>query len=219
MKHAPFVRARRPEQKLQRREAILDAARELALRHGVRDVSLGGVAAAVGLAKSNVTRYFGTREEIYLELAAEEWRGWGEAVAARLHPASGAHAVVAALAETLAERPLLCDLLGNVSLSLEYNVSLEAARVFKRTVLGVVGDIGTAIGESGADLTASEGGELAGAAAALAGALHPMANPSPVLAALYAEDPEIAAACPPFLPTLTRALTALAAGIPLLRRP
>jgi AcrR family transcriptional regulator len=69
-----FARARRPEQKQQRREAILEAARRLAVEHGVNHVSLGGVAAEVGLAKSNVVRYFGTREEIYLELAAEGWR-------------------------------------------------------------------------------------------------------------------------------------------------
>ncbi|MEV1248540.1 helix-turn-helix domain-containing protein, partial [Nonomuraea sp. NPDC049750] len=52
--------------------AILAAARELALRSGVRTVSLCAVAAAVGLAKSNVVRYFGTREEIYLELAGAQ---------------------------------------------------------------------------------------------------------------------------------------------------
>ncbi|MFC6082018.1 TetR/AcrR family transcriptional regulator [Sphaerisporangium aureirubrum] len=217
MKHAPFVRARQPEQKRQRREAILGAARELALQHGVRDVSLGGVAVAVGLAKSNVSRYFGTREEIYLELAAEEWRGWGEAVAARLGHTSGAAEVAAALAETLAARPLLCDLIGHAPLSLEHNVSLEAARAFKRAVIGVVAGIGTAVGDTAAGLTATEGGELAGAAAALAGVLYPVANPSPVLAELYTQDPEIAATCPPFLPTLTRALTALIAGIPSLR--
>ncbi|HEX2171460.1 MAG TPA: helix-turn-helix domain-containing protein, partial [Dehalococcoidia bacterium] len=64
-----FLRARRPEQKQQRREAILEVARQLAVESGVDNVSLGNVAAAVGLTKSNVVRYFGTREEIYLELA------------------------------------------------------------------------------------------------------------------------------------------------------
>ena len=42
-----YQRARRPEQKLERRDAILRAARELALRDGVRVVSLADVWVAV----------------------------------------------------------------------------------------------------------------------------------------------------------------------------
>jgi AcrR family transcriptional regulator len=86
--------------------------RELALQSGVRNVSLGSVAAAVGLAKSNVARYFGTREEIYLELAAEEWKDWESAVIERLRDATGLDDVIAALAETIEARPLVCDLHG-----------------------------------------------------------------------------------------------------------
>ncbi|MBG0817739.1 TetR/AcrR family transcriptional regulator [Planomonospora sp. ID82291] len=217
MTQPAFVRARRPEHKQQRREAILAAARELALRSGVRDVSLGGVAAAVGLAKSNVVRYFGTREEIYLELAAECWLDWAEAVTERLRDAAGPAAVVDALAETLAERPLLCDLLGNVSTSLEHNVSVPAARVFKRTVLGAVAVLGEQVARAHPVLTAGEGIELVGAAAGFAGTLYPVANPAPVLVELYAQDPDIAAACPPFLPTMKRLLAVLVAGLPAAR--
>ncbi|GAA4497012.1 TetR family transcriptional regulator [Actinoallomurus oryzae] len=216
MKQA-FVRARRPEHKRQRREAILAAARDLAAESGVRNVSLGGVAAAVGLAKSNIARYFGTREEIFLELAAEGWTEWRAAVAERLREAHGAEATVAALAETLAERPLFCDLLSHTSTTLEHNVSVPAARAFKRTVLGVVAELGREVARAHGDLTVQEGYELTGAAAALAGTLYPAANPPPTLVELYAQDPEIAATCLPFVPTLTRALRALAAGLPTLR--
>src|SRR3954464_12493192 len=98
MKQA-FVRARRPEHKRQRREAILAAARDLAVESGMRNVSLGGVAAAVGLAKANVVRYFGTREEIYLELAAESWTEWSETVTGRLSDAAGPDDVISVLTE------------------------------------------------------------------------------------------------------------------------
>ena len=60
MTASAFLRARRPEHKQQRRDAILVAARDLARTSGVRNVSLGAVAEAVGLAKSNISRYFGT---------------------------------------------------------------------------------------------------------------------------------------------------------------
>ncbi|MEV4580163.1 TetR family transcriptional regulator [Nonomuraea jabiensis] len=223
MKRA-FVRARRPEHKQQRREEILAAARDLAMASGVRNVSLGAVAEAVGLAKSNIMRYFGTREEIYLILATEEWHQWAEAVTARLEaaPADAARLeassdhVVAALAETLADRPLLCDILSQTATTLEHNVSIEAARTFKRAILAVIADLGAQVARA-TGLTVGEGTELVSVATAFAGILYPIAHPSPTLAELYAQDPVIAATCPDFLPTLTRALKALAAGLPTLR--
>jgi AcrR family transcriptional regulator len=217
MTQQAFVRARRPEHKQQRREALLAAARELALRSGVRNVSLGSVAAAVGLAKSNVARYFGTREEIYLELAAEEWQGWESAVTERLRDATGLDDVIAALSETIEARPLFCDLLGHVSTSLEHNVSVPAAREFKQCVLRVVVELGARVTEARPELTEREGVELVEMAGALAGVLYPIVNPSPTMVELYAQDPDLAALCPPFLPTLKRALSALAAGLPTLR--
>ncbi|MFI7125710.1 TetR/AcrR family transcriptional regulator [Nonomuraea sp. NPDC050153] len=228
MKRA-FVRARRPEHKQQRREAILAAARDLAVASGVRNVSLGAVAEAVGLAKSNIMRYFGTREEIYLILAAEEWRQWAEAVTTRLEAApddgtatvtarleASSDDVVAALAETLADRPLLCDLLSETATTLEQNVSVEAARTFKHAILAVVADLGSQVARA-TGLTVGEGRELVSVATAFAGILYPIAHPSPTLAELYAQDPDIAANCPDFLPTLTRALKALLAGLPAIR--
>ncbi|MGN9843572.1 TetR/AcrR family transcriptional regulator [Nonomuraea sp. H19] len=216
MTRSAFVRARRPEHKQQRREAILAAARQLAADSGVRNVSLGAVAEAVGLAKSNVVRYFGTREEIYLHLAAEEWDRWAEAVAARLREATGSADVVRALTETLADRPLFCDLLSHTATSLEHNVSVPAARTFKRAVLDVITDVGRQVADV-TDLTESEGVELASSAVGLAGMLYPVANPAPTLAELYAQDPDLAAACRPLQPTMIRLLSAIAAGLPALR--
>ena len=83
-----YQRARRPEQKLERRDAILSAARELALRDGVRGVSLADIAARVGIHKSALLRYFETREQIFLELTADAWREWVAALHAGLDPAA-----------------------------------------------------------------------------------------------------------------------------------
>jgi AcrR family transcriptional regulator len=217
MSHSAFLRARRPEHKQQRREAILAAARELALTSGVRNVSLGGVAYAVGLAKSNVGRYFGTREEIYLELTAEGWQAWGSAVLERLRDASGQDGVVDALAEPFETLPLFCDLLSQVSTSLEHNVSVPAARAFKYLKHEVTVDLCGPVMAAHPVLNETEATELIVAATALAGLLYPIDNPSPTLAELYAQEPELAAMCPPFLPTLKRLLSAVAAGLPTLR--
>src|SRR5882757_6962452 len=140
-----YQRARRPEQKLERRDAILGAARELALRDGVRAVSLAGIAAQVGIHKSALLRYFETREQIFLELTAEAWREWVTALHAGLDPAAldpaaldagaldagalasearGSAALVAdVFARSFGDRPLLCDLIAHTPLNLERNVS------------------------------------------------------------------------------------------------
>ena len=216
MTRPAFVRARRPEQKHQRREAILAAARDLAVDSGVRNVSLGAVADSVGLAKSNISRYFGTREEIYLELLAEEWRDWADAVSNRLHQGHGTAAAVAALAETIVQRRLFCDLLSHGSTSLEQNVSVPAARKFKHAVHDLVAMTGTEVARV-SELTEREGGELVAIATGLAGTLYPAANPPAALIELYAEDHELAASRPDVLPTLVRMLSALAIGLPALR--
>jgi AcrR family transcriptional regulator len=218
MTRSAFLRARRPEQKQQRRDSILDAARDLASQSGVRNVSLGAVADAVGLAKSNISRYYGTREEIYLELLAEEWQWCSRAVTMRLLKAEGAEAALAALAATITERPLFCDLLSHLPTSLELNISAAAARSFKRATHDHVETIGVAIAAA-TGLTVSEGVELVGAAAGMAGLLYRAANPPPILAQVYAQDPELAAARPTLQPTLIRMLLALAAGLPTLRAP
>lgn len=216
MTRSAFLRARRPEHKQQRREAILLAARELASASGVRNVSLGAVADAVGLAKSNISRYFGTREEIYLELLTQEWRQWARAVSSQLRDARGTADAVTALAETIAARPLFCDLLSHVSTSLEYNVSVPAARTFKHALRDLLAAVGAEVART-TELTECEAVELVAMASSLAGTLYSAANPAPVLAQVYADDPELAASRPTLLPTLVRALSALAAGLPTLR--
>jgi AcrR family transcriptional regulator len=82
-----YQRARRPEQKLERRDAILAAAGELALRDGVRAVSLADIAARVGIHKSALLRYFETREQIFLELTAQQWQEWTAGLHTALDPA------------------------------------------------------------------------------------------------------------------------------------
>jgi AcrR family transcriptional regulator len=209
-----FVRARRPEHKQQRRDAILAAARQLAVDSGVDNVSLGGVAAAVGLAKSNLVRYFGTREEIYLELAGACWLDWRDEVVRRLDAGND---VIGTLAETLEARPLFCDLLSHAATSLEHNASIAAASDYKHTMVAVIGELGAAIAVAHPSLSDSESFELVTTAVLLAGALYAADHPSPTLAEVYAQAPDLAAARPRFQPTMKRLLAAVAAGLPTLR--
>jgi AcrR family transcriptional regulator len=63
-----FQRARSAEQREARRRTILDTAAAMLEEMPVSEVSLNELSRRVGLAKSNVLRYFESREEILLEL-------------------------------------------------------------------------------------------------------------------------------------------------------
>src|SRR3954451_9868785 len=73
-----FQRARSDEQRAARSQAILDAAAAMLDEMPVADVTLNELSRRVGLAKSNVLRYFESREAVLLELldrALREWLG------------------------------------------------------------------------------------------------------------------------------------------------
>jgi AcrR family transcriptional regulator len=224
-----YQRARRPEQKLARREAILAAAGELALRDGVRAVSLADIAGRVGIHKSALLRYFETREQIFLELAAAAWRDWTAALHAGLDnvtpdnvtPDSGAPgagvpepaALVAdVFARSFGDRPLLCDLIAHTPLNLERNVSTEAVRRYKLTSLGAVDEAAALTQRALPALTLTECGEFVAVLASLAGALWQIANPTAALAEFYAADPALARACVDLTPRLHRTAEILLAG-------
>jgi AcrR family transcriptional regulator len=215
-----YQRARRPEQKLERRDAILGAARELALRDGVRTVSLAGIAARVGIHKSALLRYFETREQIFLELTAEAWREWVAALHAELDPAApgsavpGSPALVAdVFARSFGDRPLLCDLIAHTPLNLERNVSAEAVRRYKLTSLASVDEAAAITRRALPGLTPAECGEFVAALASLAGAVWQIANPGAALAELYASDPALSRACVDLTPRLRRTAEILLAGL------
>src|SRR3984957_18355403 len=80
MDGADFQRARSPEAKQQREDAILGAARSLGAKRGIRQITLTDIADTVGMHKSALLRYFETREQIFLRLTAEDWREWSGAL-------------------------------------------------------------------------------------------------------------------------------------------
>ncbi|MDG4783541.1 TetR family transcriptional regulator [Micromonospora sp. WMMD961] len=210
-----FQRARRPEHKEQRREAILAAARLLGARDGVRSVSLTDIATEVGIHKSAILRYFETREEIYLHLTAAGWSSWSDAVRAEL---DGAHEVAperlaAILATTLAERPLFCELLSHVSLNLERHVSAEAVHAFKLTGLAAVDDISAQAAGALPPLGQHGARDLVTTVTALAAALWQAAHPPETLAALYLRDPRLGHAVVDFAPRLERLTYAAILGL------
>jgi AcrR family transcriptional regulator len=210
-----FKRARRPEQKEQRREAILAAAADLARRDGVRAVTLSEIARAVGIHKSALLRYFETREQIFLELTGREWGAWQEATTAALAELAPGDpdAVAAALATSFVRRPLLCDLIPHTALNLERHVSVEAVHAYKLTSLGAVDAVATALAVPLPDLADDQRRELVSYVALLAGSMFQIATPPKPLADLYKREPKLGHSLLDLDARLTRATRVTIAGI------
>src|SRR3954471_16522615 len=87
-----FKRARSEEQREIRRRAILDTAAAMLDEMPVAEVSLNELSRRVGLAKSNVLRYFESREAVLLELLDDFLGSWLAELAQELASGIEAHA-------------------------------------------------------------------------------------------------------------------------------
>ncbi len=211
---ADFQRARSPEAKHARETAILQAARTLGARDGIRQVTLTDIAVETGMHKSAMLRYFETREEIFLRLTADGWREWTPALCDRIaagEPAT-ASTIAAAFASTLAARGAFCDLLAQAPLNLERNVSLDAVRAFKLTTRDCLDRIVDAMRSALPGLSEQDGVDVVATATSLAGTFWQIATPSPEVATLYRSDPRLSHALIDVEPRLERILTALLQG-------
>jgi AcrR family transcriptional regulator len=214
MDASDFQRARSPEAKQQREDAILAAARSLGAKRGIRQITLTDIADAVGMHKSAMLRYFETREQIFLRLTAEGWREWSAVLRAKLERigSSTAKSVASAFSTTLADRGMFCDLLAQAPLNLERNVSLEAVREFKLVTHNEVDAIVEVMRRLLPGLTERDCIDVIATATSLSGAFWQMANPPPDVAALYRSDPRMAHAVFEIEPRVRRVLTAMLKG-------
>jgi len=214
-----FQRARSPEQQEQRRAAILAAARSMLDRMPPTQVSLRELSREVGLSKSNVVRYFPTREAVFLAVLTADWDSWLTAVESRLptpdaqrHPRDQVRLVAAAIAQALGEHRRFCDLIAACQTVLEHNVPLEVAREFKGAALDRLNQFASLTRSRIPELGEAQGAEFAGLVWALVAGAWPLANPSPVVATVLAE-PRFAAIRVDFTPAMTRTLTVILDGM------
>ena len=194
-----FQRARSEEQREVRRRAILETAAAMLEEMPLADVSLNELSRRVGLAKSNVLRYFDSREGVLLELMQSVLQDWLAELAVEL--ATGVDAglslvprgeqLSAVLARSLAANRTLCDLLGAQGGVLERNVTAEVVARHKRATLVQLTET--------ADLLRRYVPELGAAAETfcfqsmvLAGALAPYSSPPPGVRAAYEAEPALA---------------------------
>lgn len=210
----PKQRARSPHDKQLRKTALLEAAREFATEHGVREVTLAAVTARVELHPTAVRRYFESREELLLELAEQGWADWQDRLVSGLGDARGLTAgeIADVVSGSLEQLPLFCDLLTHVGLSLEGAVRLERARRYKTAASAAYDTMTQALADADAGLDRQGAQTLLTAAMSCAAFLFQLSRPSATLRQLYEEEPRWAHNALRFREQLTTLLTAVALG-------
>ena len=218
---AVFQRARSEEQREARRQAILGAAAAMLTEIPVAEVTLNELSRRVGLAKSNVLRYFESREAVLLELLDSAWQDWlvrlDPELAGTLEPAAPVSArcgqLAAAVAASLAARPMLCDLISAQAAVLEHNVSPQVAAQYKRASMAGIAALGALMLRCVPELGELDAVKLAGVSIMTAGGLWPHTRPSAAMLAAYEADPELAALRLDFTETVGEVLEVMSAGL------
>lgn len=215
MQSARFRRARHPDQKEQRRHELLAAAAALLAAGGVDAVSLSAIARAAGVAKSNVYRYFESREQILLEILIADELAWVGELERELLPHAGGgdpDQVAEIVARTIAARPVTCALIAVVANVLEHNLSTDSIGRFKTRVLEISIRIHNALHAALPALPHEHTAVLLRALHALVAGLWPMAHPSPPAAEVLARA-EYASLRVRFEPDLGAAFGAMLRGL------
>jgi AcrR family transcriptional regulator len=216
-----FQRARSDEQRALRSQAILDTAAAMLQEMPVADISLNELSRRVGLAKSNVLRYFDSREAVLLELLASSFREWLAHLEAELPSAvrrragfkRRARQLATAISGSLAERPVLCDLMSTQAAVLEHNVSVEAITKYKLATLADAEILTGLVRDALPELSQDEAWRYTVGAWLMTSALWAYARPPEAVIQACAADERLQKTHLDFRATLEDYLTTLAIGL------
>jgi len=160
----------------------LSAAERLFIDRDYADVAVADIAHAAGL-----YLYFGTKETLFLELVGEQLAAWTAQLSETLRGELSGRQAAAAVASTLADRPVLIRLLALLHVVLERNIDSGLMRSFKHHLLELLAQPAQIL-EDVLGLSPGQGVQILLWMHALLVGLSQMANPSPVLAKVLSED-------------------------------
>lgn len=209
-------RAVREEQKLVRRQQILDTAWQLFQENEYERVNIIDVARGAGLAKGTVYLYFKTKEELFLAILSEQFEDWFNEIDNNLQAGDQpltAPVLAGMLTETLVKRPLLTRLFALLHPILERNIKPEAALPFKQMLLNRVSQTGALLETRLSYLQPGQGAQLQMQIYAIILGLQQMADPAPIVCTLIEEHPALAAMTVDFAPTFNATITSLIYGL------
>jgi TetR/AcrR family transcriptional regulator len=154
-------RARGEIEKAARRQAILDAARELFADSGGEVPSVDQVARQAGLAKGTVYLYFGAKEEMFLALLTQELGDWIEHLAEGLDiDELDADVIARRMTEDLLDRTVMLRLAAQCHGTLERHVPEAAVVSFKQATAGGLTEMGALVESKFPGLKPGEGPAL-----------------------------------------------------------
>lgn len=209
-----FQRARQPEQIEQRRTQLLRAAAELFDAEGPAGAGLNAIAARAGFTKSNVYRYFESREQVLIELFREEFTALATAMdrAISAEASGDVAALSGAISATFLGHPRCCALIAIFSSTLEQNVS-EATIAEVKLYLGEQSRrIAMALMARLPGASVEDCGWVIAMAGSLVAGMWPAAHPPPAAKAVLAR-PGFEHLRMDMARNLPRAIQALLAGI------
>lgn len=136
-----WQRARTDEKKNERKEAIYQAAFTLFKNNGYDKVSFNAIAVEAGFTKSNMYRYFSSKDEIFLNVFADLFKLWVDdfstqlqALEQEVEPEAFAYIWL----NSMLSQPKLLDLMPILFTSLERNSSFEQLLEFKRLSMNLL---------------------------------------------------------------------------------
>jgi len=131
MKSQDWQRARTGEQVEQRIREIQDAAARLIKTLPYEKVTLLRIAQELNFTRSNVYRYFSTKEEIFLSIYVADMRHWSEDIEQAFSEPLSIEEFAARWTEILCRQEELLELSPLLAITLERNTSEEAFRETK----------------------------------------------------------------------------------------
>ncbi len=132
-------RARSIDQKLERRQSILDAAGRHLRDVGFEAFTMASLAKSVGLAKGTLYLYFHTREEVFLALCEAQIENWATAMEETLSPGMDDATFCEAFYSTAHVDQTMIPLMLRLNAIIEHNVSIDALVASKRAMRNRLG--------------------------------------------------------------------------------
>ncbi|WP_378742258.1 TetR family transcriptional regulator [Nocardia brasiliensis] len=213
-----FQRARSEEQRLERRRQVLVTAAAMLTEMPVAQLSLNELSRRIGLAKSNVLRYFESREAVLLELLQARMQDWVADLEHSAEPDAGTprqrgDRLAEIVAVSMAQRPVLCELLAAQAAVLEHNISTEVAIQYKHAMRRSVQALTRLVQCHLPELATGDADLLVETILLVAMGAWPWSQPSEAMRAAYAADPELAAMGLDFTEVLRRTVATTISGL------